>query len=105
MKKKCFVLAVLLVLVSAGASSALDAVSLLTGGNVSLTGDAASGATDPAPVSTQTGSDDTSPYSPAPNAEECARVKHSVNSAVNDAERLAAIETQAMEHNIAYATR
>lgn len=42
-------------------------------------------------------------WNDAKKAEEKARVKHSVNSAVNDAERLAALETQAMEHNIAYA--
>lgn len=44
-------------------------------------------------------------WNDAKKAEEHARVKHSVNSAINDAERLAALETQAMEHNIAYATR
>lgn len=44
-------------------------------------------------------------WNDAKKAEECARVKHSVNSAVNDAERLAALETQAMERSIAYATR
>ena len=43
-------------------------------------------------------------WNDAKKAEEHARVKHSVNSAVNDAERLAALETQAMAHNIAYAT-
>lgn len=43
-------------------------------------------------------------WNDAKKAEEHARVKHSVNSAINDAERLAALETQAMEHNIAYAT-
>ena len=43
-------------------------------------------------------------WNDAKKAEEHARVKHSVNSAVNDAERLAALETQAMQHNIAYAT-
>ena len=42
-------------------------------------------------------------WNDAKKAEEHARVKHSVNSAVNDAERLAALETQAMEHNVAYA--
>ena len=44
-------------------------------------------------------------WNDAKKAEEHDRVKHSVNSAVNDAERLAALETQAMAHNIAYATR
>ena len=44
-------------------------------------------------------------WNDAKKAEEHARVKHSVNSAIDDAERLAALETQAMEHNIAYATR
>ncbi len=44
-------------------------------------------------------------WNDAKKAEECARVKHSVNSAVDDAERLAALETQAMERSIAYATR
>ena len=44
-------------------------------------------------------------WNDAKKAEEGARVKHSVNSAVDDAERLVALETQAMEHNIAYATR
>ena len=39
----------------------------------------------------------------AKKAEEKARVKHCVNSSINDAERLAALETQAMEHNLAYA--
>ncbi len=44
-------------------------------------------------------------WNDAKKAEESARVKHSVNSAIDDAARLAALETQAMEHNIAYATR
>ena len=44
-------------------------------------------------------------WNDAKKAEERARVKHSVNSAIDDAARLAALETQAMEHNIAYATR
>ncbi|MBQ2643419.1 hypothetical protein IJG11_00675 [Candidatus Saccharibacteria bacterium] len=44
-------------------------------------------------------------WNDAKKAEEKARVKHSVNSAIDDAERLVALETQAMEHNIAYATR
>lgn len=44
-------------------------------------------------------------WNDAKKAEEHARVKHSVNSAIDDAERLAALETQAMEHNIAYVTR
>lgn len=43
-------------------------------------------------------------WNDAKKAEESARVKHSVNSAINDAARLAALETQAMAHNIAYAT-
>lgn len=42
-------------------------------------------------------------WNDAKKAEEAARVKHCVNSAINDAERLAALETQAMEQNIAYA--
>ena len=42
-------------------------------------------------------------WNDAKKAEEHARVKHSVNSAINDAERMVALETQAMEHNIAYA--
>ena len=42
-------------------------------------------------------------WNDAKKAEESARVKHSVNSAVNDAERLVALETQAMNQNIAYA--
>lgn len=42
-------------------------------------------------------------WNDAKKAEEHARVKHSVNSAVNDAERMVALETQAMDHNIAYA--
>ena len=44
-------------------------------------------------------------WNDAKKAEEAARVKHSVNSAIDDAARLAALETQAMEHNVAYATR
>lgn len=44
-------------------------------------------------------------WNDAKKAEESARVKHSVNSAIDDAARLVALETQAMEHNIAYATR
>ena len=44
-------------------------------------------------------------WNDAKKAEEKSRVKHSVNSSINDAERLVALETQAMEHNIAYATR
>ena len=43
-------------------------------------------------------------WNDAKKAEESARVKHCVNSAIDDAERLAALETQAMEQNIAYAT-
>ncbi len=42
-------------------------------------------------------------WNDAKKAEESARVKHSVNSAIDDAERIVALETQAMEHNIAYA--
>ena len=42
-------------------------------------------------------------WNDAKKAEEKARVKHSVNSAINDAERIVALETQAMEQNIAYA--
>ena len=42
-------------------------------------------------------------WNDAKKAEEHARVKHCVNSSINDAERLAALETQAFEHNIAYA--
>jgi hypothetical protein len=42
-------------------------------------------------------------WNDAKKAEEKARVKHCVNSAIDDAERLAALETQAMEQNIAYA--
>ena len=42
-------------------------------------------------------------WNDAKKAEEKARVKHCVNSSINDAERLAALEVQAMEHNIAYA--
>ncbi len=43
-------------------------------------------------------------WNDAKKAEEAARVKHSVNSAVDDQTRLVALETQAMQHNIAYAT-
>ena len=43
-------------------------------------------------------------WNDAKKAEESARVKHCVNSAIDDAARLAALETQAMEQNIAYAT-
>ena len=42
-------------------------------------------------------------WNDAKKAEEKARVKHCVNSAIDDAARLAALETQAMEQNIAYA--
>ena len=42
-------------------------------------------------------------WNDAKRAEESARVKHCVNSAIDDAERLAALETQAMAQNIAYA--
>ncbi len=42
-------------------------------------------------------------WNDAKKAEEKARVKHCVNSSINDAERLAALETQAMAQNIAYA--
>ena len=42
-------------------------------------------------------------WNDAKKAEEAARVKHSVNSAVDDQTRLVALETQALEHNIAYA--
>lgn len=42
-------------------------------------------------------------WNDAKKAEEHARVKHSVNSSVDDATRLVALETQAMSHNIAYA--
>ncbi|MBR2839862.1 hypothetical protein IKE82_00815 [Candidatus Saccharibacteria bacterium] len=43
-------------------------------------------------------------WNDAKRAEEHARVKHSVNSAIDDAERLAALESQAMAQNLAYAT-
>ena len=43
-------------------------------------------------------------WNDAKKAEEKARVKHCVNSSIDDAERLAALETQAMEQNVAYAT-
>ena len=42
-------------------------------------------------------------WNDAKKAEEAARVKHSVNSAVDDQARLVALETQALEHNVAYA--
>ena len=42
-------------------------------------------------------------WNDAKKAEEKARVKHSVNSSVDDAARLTMLETQAMEQNIAYA--
>ncbi len=42
-------------------------------------------------------------WNDAKKAEEHARVKHSVNSAIDDAARLVALETQAMQQNIAYA--
>ena len=42
-------------------------------------------------------------WNDAKKGEEKARVKHSVNSAIDDAERLVALEVQAMEQNIAYA--
>lgn len=42
-------------------------------------------------------------WNDAKKAEEHARVKHCVNSAIDDAARLAALETQAMAQNIAYA--
>lgn len=42
-------------------------------------------------------------WNDAKKAEEKARVKHCVNSAINDAERLVALETQAMAQNISYA--
>lgn len=42
-------------------------------------------------------------WNDAKKAEERARVKHSVNSAIDDSARMVALETQAMEQNIAYA--
>jgi len=42
-------------------------------------------------------------WNDAKRAEEHARVKHSVNSAIDDAARMVALETQAMNQNIAYA--
>lgn len=41
-------------------------------------------------------------WNDAKKAEEKARVKHCVNSAIDDAERLVALETQAMAQNLAY---
>ena len=41
-------------------------------------------------------------WNDAKKAEEKARVKHCVNSSIDDAERLVALETQAMEQNLAY---
>ena len=41
-------------------------------------------------------------WNDAKKAEEKARVKHSVNSSVDDATRLVMLETQAMEQNVAY---
>ena len=43
-------------------------------------------------------------WNDAKKAEEHDRVKHCVNSSVDDATRLAALEVQAMERSIAYAT-
>lgn len=42
-------------------------------------------------------------WNDAKKAEEHDRVKHSVNSSVDDATRMVMLETQAMEHNVAYA--
>ena len=42
-------------------------------------------------------------WNDAKKAEEKARVKHCVNSAIDDAARMVALETQAMEQNVAYA--
>lgn len=42
-------------------------------------------------------------WNDAKKAEESARVKHCVNSAIDDAARLVALETQAMAQNLAYA--
>lgn len=42
-------------------------------------------------------------WNDAKKAEESARVKHCVNSAIDDVARLAALETQAMAQNLAYA--
>lgn len=42
-------------------------------------------------------------WNDAKKAEEKARVKHCVNSSIDDGERLVALEVQAMEQNIAYA--
>ena len=42
-------------------------------------------------------------WNDAKKAEEKARVKHCVNSSIDDAERLVALETQAMAQNLAYA--
>ena len=41
-------------------------------------------------------------WNDAKKAEEHARVKHSVNSSVDDATRLVMLETQAMDRNLAY---
>lgn len=41
-------------------------------------------------------------WNDAKKAEEKARVKHCVNSSIDDAERLVALETQAMAQNVAY---
>ena len=43
-------------------------------------------------------------FGPMKKAEEAARVKHSVNSAIDDHERAVRLEEQAMAHNIAYAS-
>lgn len=42
-------------------------------------------------------------WNDAKKAEERARVKHSINSSVDDATRMVMLETQAMERSIAYA--
>ena len=42
-------------------------------------------------------------WNDAKKAEEHARVKHSVNSSIDDATRMVMLETQAMDRNVAYA--
>ena len=88
MKNTRCALALLLALALAAPAGALDAVSLLSGGNVNETGNAASDAAKPAPAAAQPESAGITPYSPASNAEECARRAEIIGRQLEDWNKL-----------------
>ncbi|MBP5212125.1 MAG: mechanosensitive ion channel [Pyramidobacter sp.] len=84
MKKKSLALALLLALALARAAAAVDAVSLLTGGSVTEDADAGSNASGPVSAQVIGKNAVISPFSPASDAEECARRERNIGRQLDD---------------------